>query len=141
MSFDQTRPKGFKLSMFALEDGKNYVAQVTKQMAVAVTEGDRFTSDSINVQLVDKWMSGMNLSGMVSYIILAMLSKCVYSREHIRARNCHDLLWHCTQLHRAERILSMAHATYGVHVGYMMGLCISYTEMKLTWPFFASQWQ
>jgi undecaprenyl pyrophosphate synthase len=57
--FDRTIPKGFKLSIFALEDGKNHVAQITKQMAVAVTEGDRFTSDSINVQLVDKWMSGI----------------------------------------------------------------------------------
>ncbi|KAI8580133.1 hypothetical protein K450DRAFT_238318 [Umbelopsis ramanniana AG] len=56
-SVQSTPSKGFKLSIFALEDGKNYVAQVTKQMAVAVTEEDRFTSDNINVQLVDKWMS------------------------------------------------------------------------------------
>ncbi|CAO3664682.1 unnamed protein product [Umbelopsis ramanniana] len=56
-SIQSTPCKGFKLSIFALEDGKNHVAQITKQMAVAVTEGDRFTSDSINVQLVDKWMS------------------------------------------------------------------------------------
>ncbi|KAH8552293.1 Decaprenyl diphosphate synthase-like protein [Umbelopsis sp. PMI_123] len=48
--------KGFKLSIYALEDGKPHVAQVTKQMAMAVTEGSRFTSDDINVQLVDKWM-------------------------------------------------------------------------------------
>ncbi|CAO3657787.1 unnamed protein product [Umbelopsis vinacea] len=49
--------KGFKLSIFAIEDGKAHVAQVAKQMAIAVTEGGRFTSDDINIQLVDKWMT------------------------------------------------------------------------------------
>jgi len=52
-----TSSKGFKLSIFAEEDGKAHVGQVARQMAVAVTEEGRFTSDDINVQLVDKWMA------------------------------------------------------------------------------------
>jgi hypothetical protein len=52
------------LSIFAIEDGKAHVAQVAMQMAIAVTEGGRFTSDDINIQLVDKWMTG---NGSFSY--------------------------------------------------------------------------
>ncbi|KAG2171975.1 hypothetical protein INT43_001451 [Umbelopsis isabellina] len=60
-SVGSTRPvaqyKGFKLSIFAVEDGKAHVAQVAKQMAIAVTESGRFRADEINISLVDKWMT------------------------------------------------------------------------------------
>ncbi|CAM0140978.1 unnamed protein product [Umbelopsis sp. WA50703] len=49
--------KGFTLSIFAVEDGKAHVAQVAKQMALAVTESGRIMADDINVGLVDKWMT------------------------------------------------------------------------------------
>ncbi|KAJ2956008.1 hypothetical protein NQZ79_g8084 [Umbelopsis isabellina] len=49
--------KGFKLNIFAVEDGKAHVAQVAKQMAIAVTESGRFVADDINIGLVDKWMA------------------------------------------------------------------------------------
>lgn len=84
--FDRTISTGFKLSIFALEDGKNHVAQITKQMAVAVTEGDRFSSDSINVQLVDKWMSGIYSSINIHFTVLENTKAyLICSREHFRA--------------------------------------------------------
>jgi hypothetical protein len=59
---------GFTLSIFAVEDGKAHVAQVAKQMALAVTESGRIMADDINVGLVDKWMTG-NVNGASILIV------------------------------------------------------------------------
>lgn len=77
-----------------MEDGKAHVAQVAKQMAIAVTESGRFVADDINIGLVDKWMAGnvyvaSKLVMSLNEVILILHVTC---RIHLRARACLDLL-------------------------------------------------
>lgn len=86
---------GFKLSILAVEDGKAHVAQVAKQMAIAVTESGRFMADEINVGLVDKWMTG-NVNGASALVFLSAKRDHTdisnFHRIHLRARACLDML-------------------------------------------------